>query len=650
MRLVRMLLVLVLAAGVAASVYVAAVRWNLEATNNRAAVVVDYDDALRLSLLCGKPVKAVLKDLREAGAEGVGVYEDTLLSLQTDGRLKLYRGPGGALVAVSPDADLLRRIARHIHGRLSGQPIVEPRPLFSAVEPQQYVLDLPAAVVQCPQLGLGLDPGEVVSVASAGLALVARPSAEGVSTAEGVRFVVEETAAAGARAVLFAGNCILGYRDYLEDAAEALEKRQLPYASLEFGKQYGDAGLCRQLGGGVLRAHAITETEMADMAPRQATDRFLRAARERGIRLLYVRLFLNGAAPSLEKNHDYVDGISRRLLSAGFVADMPTPFPPVDFGPIWRLLAALGVVAGGLLLLLNLLPLSGRTVALLAALGVIIAVGGLLTSPVLTRKLFALLAALVFPTLALGRLRPGSETELDSVRRATGRVLRDYVCCAFISLCGAALIVGLLSDTLFMAQADQFAGVKLSLWLPLPVVAAIHLGQLYGRGASAREQWGKALGNWAGILRGPVLYGQVAIIIVVLAAAVLILLRSGNEQGLGVSDLELRFRDALERALIVRPRQKEFLVGHPLLILTLGLMALGRVRGMWLGFMGAAIGQTSMVNTFCHIHTPLAVSLVRTFNGLWLGAILGFILLALAAAAWRHAIPPPSAEPDHHSP
>ena len=41
------------------------------------------------------------------------------------------------------------------------------------------------------------------------------------------------------------------------------------------------------------------------------------------------------------------------------------------------------------------------------------------------------------------------------------------------------------------------------------------------------------------------------------------------------------------------------------------------------------IGQVGMLNSFCHLHTPIRVTLLRTWNGLWLGALLGLILAAV---------------------
>jgi len=47
----------------------------------------------------------------------------------------------------------------------------------------------------------------------------------------------------------------------------------------------------------------------------------------------------------------------------------------------------------------------------------------------------------------------------------------------------------------------------------------------------------------------------------------------------------------------------------------------------------AAMGQVSLVNTFAHTWTPVAISLLRTVNGVWLG-VLGGIVLILLVRLW----------------
>jgi len=41
------------------------------------------------------------------------------------------------------------------------------------------------------------------------------------------------------------------------------------------------------------------------------------------------------------------------------------------------------------------------------------------------------------------------------------------------------------------------------------------------------------------------------------------------------------------------------------------------------------IGPVTLINTFCHIHTPFLFSMLRTFNGIWLGLALGLIAVTI---------------------
>src|SRR5262249_39008283 len=90
--------------------------------------------------------------------------------------------------------------------------------------------------------------------------------------------------------------------------------------------------------------------------------------------------------------------------------------------------------------------------------------------------------------------------------------------------------------------------------------------------------------------------------------------------------------------VLVRPRTKEFLVGHPALIVALALWALARGRAWIVPLLCVgAIGQESLVNSFCHLHTPIALTLARTWNSLWLGSLIGLAVLPLVVSPRRRA-------------
>jgi hypothetical protein len=109
----------------------------------------------------------------------------------------------------------------------------------------------------------------------------------------------------------------------------------------------------------------------------------------------------------------------------------------------------------------------------------------------------------------------------------------------------------------------------------------------------------------------------------------LYLLRSGNYQ-LPVLDIEDAFRRVLGYIMVARPRTKEFLIGYPLLVFT--LYYLGTVvpyKYRWVFYTVATVAPISLLNTFCHLHAPLWLSVLRSFNGFWLGILLGMAAIAL---------------------
>jgi hypothetical protein len=104
------------------------------------------------------------------------------------------------------------------------------------------------------------------------------------------------------------------------------------------------------------------------------------------------------------------------------------------------------------------------------------------------------------------------------------------------------------------------------------------------------------------------------------------LIRTGNAGAAWKVGWEQGLRDRMEDLFMARPRFKEFAIGYPLLILGFHSQK-ERFRRLLVGL--GMIGPISMVNTFCHLHSPLSLSFIRTFNGVLLGAVVGLGLLAL---------------------
>jgi hypothetical protein len=93
-------------------------------------------------------------------------------------------------------------------------------------------------------------------------------------------------------------------------------------------------------------------------------------------------------------------------------------------------------------------------------------------------------------------------------------------------------------------------------------------------------------------------------------------------------------RAFLERVLFARPRTKEFLIGYPALWLLACLRNLRPVYRMVL-WLSATIGFVTLVNSFCHLHTPLLFILLRFVNALALSVpVFGVYYLAVLFALW----------------
>ena len=350
-----------------------------------------------------------------------------------------------------------------------------------------------------------------------------------------------------------------------------------------------------------------------------------------------------------------------RVGGPGSAASGPAASDP----PGWRRLLTLGLI-------------------LAWALPVLATLAGGDSGLVLDVQLLAgLAAALTFPLLAVGlalRLGPGRPAgvgrDLDLGQGRVGGLagaLRAALLAALVAgvaTAGGLLIAAIGSNTSFMLRLTMFLGTKLSLLLPPVLAGFLFLGMvgLYPDGAGAgrtgtdRSEAGRpeadrrpegpaervagrsflerGLRELQRIMNEDVTFVHVFLFGLAAVAALILVMRSGNFPTLGISGLELKVRAFLQQALLVRPRTKEFLIGYPAMVLLFWWGSRWRqdARWRWAALVltvAAAVGLTSIGNTFAHQHIPVSVSLLRTVNGLVLGLPIGLALVVVArAASW----------------
>ncbi len=321
-----------IAAGAAASARTLRRRHAWEQSNQRAYIVLDFDDALSVSTRAGMALGEFLHEARHHGATHLALPELTLNRLLAKGRLAIVI-PAGPLPTAdgqaawtylaSTDADLLAELARELAARVPGS---APQVLAEAEVPTLALKgDLPTLAA----MGLGFEAKVAAEVLTAGLGVVPRP----VSFAWPEGYLVERTmaqAAALANAagdpgiVAFDGDLILGHEMHLEATVASLRRHELSFAYFcETRHQKGDWFVAKRLAptGQVILSHYFAPAAMVPEDFHSAAHHWGMLARARSIRLCYVNVFRRiHATNPLECLH-YIEHIKEELEEAGLRTD-----------------------------------------------------------------------------------------------------------------------------------------------------------------------------------------------------------------------------------------------------------------------------------------------------------------------------------------
>jgi hypothetical protein len=262
-------------------------------------------------------------------------------------------------------------------------------------------------------------------------------------------------------------------------------------------------------------------------------------------------------------------------------------------------------------------------------------------SATLARQISAFGSSILFPVLAMTWQMDCWRNSAPRGGASLGRILHDglvgLVRTFLLALVGGLYLSAILSDTRFFLEMEIFRGVKLTFVLPLILVSIVYLTRFNlfpGVDADdSRHLWQKLLH----VLDYPAYIKTILAFVAAGAVAYVFVGRSGHSAGLPVPDVEIKLRRFLEMAMYARPREKEFLIGHPAFLLAVMSLYRQWPRFFHFGFvMAATIAMGSLVETFAHMRTPVIMSLVRGVDGMIFGAILGII--AVVGLQWMHAL------------
>lgn len=640
--------------GLVAALPVMYARSETENSSKGVAVVMDYRDLLQVSSTREFPqayLQEQLMRLKDAGVNGMAVFESTLEELNWAGEINVFNAGQAALLegrVALPNDNRTYLVFHNSEREKALRPIVE----WAFAHYGADVKDWSTGGLSGMSIGMAYDdayihpmepnPIAIQELISQGFQVYPRLSNRILPfDASETKRWLDKFQEQGIKRVLFDGEAVTGYGEGenlngVKQFADMLDEHGLGVAIFENLKVpvKGLSKVASLIEFDAIRAHSISEGEMTVLKPAQIKDRLELAVKDRNIRLIYLNAVaakdvvrglvyhpLDKIADALGGTEDS-KGVIEQVEDFGFTFGEPKAFEiyTAPQGTIWKGLAALGAIALCAIMIGLFVP--GLTAATFV-IGAVGAAGLYVLKPDIMLQALALFVGIAAPTVAvillvkrLRELRDG-DADLSAARRLGGALLL-FVRTTVLSLAAIPFIAALLNDITYSLVLQQFRGVSLLHLVPIGLVALYVF--LYGAGDTV-------FGNARRILAMPLTVLWIVGLGVIAAGGMYYLSRTGNAGE--VSGLELKFRSILENAFGVRPRTKEFLLGHPLFLV--GIFLALRYRWAMAFIIAGTIAQLSMVDTFAHIHTPMLLSGIRVLLGLGLGVCFGLV----AIAAWQ---------------
>ncbi len=500
------------------------------------------------------------------------------------------------------------------------------------------------------EMDLGISSDELAAAKAAGFMVMVRPvdysfpyTNTAASSEKQIDALFKRLDASGAKISSFvaSGQTVLGFKNDLPYVAKKLQERKITLGmvegvtQLQFSPAQGLTDLAKLVNYQVARTYVIDKVEQKRMSVYDAFRRWALADEERNIRINYIKTFLTpkDGKTLLDTNVDYVDQVCRSVEEKGYTLGEAGIFTPY-LSNAWLIMPLIfAVVAAWVIYASLIFNLSDKRQYMF------LLFGGLLCSSVLfipgyytiMRLIIGLGAATMLPVLSMNLVMQRWEKNTNNDKGLLGIIRMatiQLVCAVLFSLIGGAILAAILSDIRFLLEIDIYRGVKLTFLLPVVLMGILFFkSHSLWKGDMVEAGIFKRIKN---ILVQPLTLKLLLGLGVLGFFAWVFIGRSGHTEGVPVPDIEMRMRLFLEKAMYARPREKEFMIGHPAFYLAAYAIYKKLPNLFYMAFvLMATIGQASLVQTFAHMRTPIIMSYIRAFDGLALGIILGIIAVAV---------------------
>ncbi len=603
-------------------------RWNAEQSNDSYEIVIPFDEIQTADKNSDLTMDEILSSLKEAGLTTVSLEPLTLKEMEKQNLITVYKENDlAAQLLFTPYKDAVDRSKSGYYIRVPENADYQ-KLIKNSVEPEEVQIGeeafyfLPTSNhnfdLKTP-IGYDQPAMDVISKHGLGYVFKVENADNEVANDKLVNQLLALKDGSSGR-LLGQGDEAIGFGQ--EDGHQLVEKLSdagYYFYTIESNPLKGESKIAQKTDYKMIRLHSININRQTKLKLNESIDRTTRAVKERNIRSIFYHIKTTGnAKENVEQTIDYLNGV-HDAMPDHFQPGEPKLFDKVVV-PAWVTAA---VLLAGILFTFIVSELVKWMPLRFAAAGfmTVLAIAYFILKSTLFLQAFALIIAVLAPTYAVIKSAQGS-TKIS-------KILVQYLKAVAISLIGIVIVIGLLNGNAFMTGFATFKGVKLVYLIPIMGVLLFTLIEI---NRLADQNIKKSLSNTVTLLNKELKYWHVLLLIVVAGIGLFYISRTGNSGS--VSDLELAFRQWLENTLYVRPRTKEFLIGFPFFVLALYVMGINRKWGSILLVPGV-IGFLSIVNTFTHLHIPVAVSVLRTLYSVSLGFVIGLVFILIFKVGYR---------------
>ncbi|MFC1511551.1 DUF5693 family protein, partial [Candidatus Margulisiibacteriota bacterium] len=349
----RGILVFILTLGVLLGAYLAYFRYFIELQDRTVEICVDLNDIKAIAVYEKKPLKPILEKIRGMEILSIGVFEETLADASANGELYYVKGSGlshpafnkiksvnPSLVYIyAPRDDIRKRVYYHLKTALGKKPIK-----FIGRD----IMEIDAAEEEIRKIGLGISEAQHKFLSKMGFRIIPRVWNDPHYFAGNLPDKI--SGLKDFDTIIFDGEEILGYPDSLPWLAYSMQQSKIKFGYVEIIKQFGNQALKKLMDKDIVRVHSISKDEIKKVPKEEAIPRFIRAARERKVRLLYIRPYLPPQAGKqpVAYNLDYLQKVKLGLEGAGFRLGKAESVYPLQIKGWQITLLGTAIIVGGL--------------------------------------------------------------------------------------------------------------------------------------------------------------------------------------------------------------------------------------------------------------------------------------------------------------